>query len=116
MARTGEDEKEYLPKRQRPETECRLIVLLLLSGLPEAADTFLLRCCSDGELLTYFELMPALSSLTREGQVVRRMDGTSWRYRLTQAGQETQGKPMNPQELVTQGQQLTQGLQRTQGQ
>ena len=89
MARTGEDEKEYLPKRQRPETECRLIVLLLLSGLPEAADTFLLRCCSDGELLTYFELMPALSSLTREGQVVRRMDGTSWRYRLTQAGQET---------------------------
>ena len=89
MARTGEDEKEYLPKRQRPETECRLIVLLLLSELPEAADTFLLRCCSDGELLTYFELMPALSSLTREGQIVRRMDGTSWRYRLTEAGRET---------------------------
>ena len=89
MARTGEDEKEYLPKRQRPETECRLIVLLLLSELPEATDTFLLRCCSDGELLSYFELMPALSSLTREGQTARRMDGTSWRYSLTQAGRET---------------------------
>ena len=89
MARNGEDEKEYLPRRQRPETECRLIVLLLLSELPEATDTFLLRCCSDGDLLSYFELMPALSSLTREGQTARRMDGTSWRYQLTEAGKET---------------------------
>ncbi len=89
MARPTEDEKDYLPKRQRPEAESRLIALMLISRLPEAADTFLLRCCAEGELLSYFELMPALSRLTQEGQAVRRAEGTAWRYHLTDAGEET---------------------------
>lgn len=89
MARTDGDEKEYLPNRQRPEAESRLLALMLMDGLPDAADTFLLRCCAEADLLTYFELMPALSRLTREGQALRRQSGTVWRYRLTDAGRET---------------------------
>ena len=89
MVRTGDEEKEYIPRRQRPEAESGLIVLLLLSELPGASDTFLLRCCSEAQLLTYFELMPALARLTREGQAARQTEGTSYCYRLTEAGAET---------------------------
>ena len=89
MTRNGEEEPNYLPRRHRPEAESGLIVLRLLDALPEATDAFLLKCCVEGELLSYFELMPALTRLTRDGQAVRYAEGTVWRYALTDAGRET---------------------------
>ncbi|MBQ8082519.1 MAG: DUF4364 family protein [Clostridia bacterium] len=76
-------------ERRRPEAECRLIVLLLLKTLGPVSDAALLKFCADADSLAYFELMPALSRLCREGQAVRTEEDTAWRYALTEAGEET---------------------------